>query len=294
MKFAIIGGSGKMGQWFARLLVQEGQQVLLIGRSEPKLLAVKEQLDVDVANVDVATDIARVAEADVVMVSVPLDAFEAVVAELAPHTRAEQMVLDVTSLKTKPVDVMHRHVGSAAVLGMHPVFGPGARSLAGLNFVLTPTNERETSLAYQVRGLLEERGARVSLMTPQEHDDMMTVVLGLAHFIAIVSADVLLGQSSFQQLKQVGGTTYKLLYTLVESVISEDPELYASLQMSFPDIARVEGSFLQAASEWAEIVKNGDRQAFAGRMTALRDKLEETDPEFRKAYEDMYRVTEGL
>ncbi|GAI64600.1 unnamed protein product, partial [marine sediment metagenome] len=30
--------------------------------------------------------------------------------------------------------------------------------------------------------------------------------------------------------------TYKVLLTLVESVLSEDPELYASLQMNLPNI----------------------------------------------------------
>ena len=83
---------------------------------------------------------------------------------------------------------------------------------------------------------LEARGANVSVMTPAEHDRMMTVVLGLAHFIAIVSADTLLSLENFAEMKKIGGTTFKVLYTLVESVISEDPELYASLQMSFPDI----------------------------------------------------------
>jgi prephenate dehydrogenase len=33
-KVAIIGGTGKMGQWFARLLVQEGKSVTIIGRNK--------------------------------------------------------------------------------------------------------------------------------------------------------------------------------------------------------------------------------------------------------------------
>lgn len=289
MNFAIIGGSGKMGRWFARLLVGEGHRVLLLGRSEARLRPARDQL-----GVDASTDTRRIAGADVVLVSVPPNAFEGVVAGMAPHTRAGQVVIDVTSLKTAPVEAMHRHLPSAAVLGMHPVFGPGARGLAGRSFVLTPTNDAETALARKVTDYLEERGARVSLMTPQEHDRLMTIVLGLAHFIAIVSADALLAQDSFQRLKQVGGTTYRLLHTLVESVISEDPELYASLQMSFPAIAGVEASFLKAAGEWAQMVRDGDRQGFVSRMQGLKDRLEETDPEFRKAYQDMYRLTEWL
>ena len=278
-----------MGQWFARLLAQEGNEVLLVGRSEEKLRAVQQELDVDIT-----TDVGRVGDADVIVISVPLDAFEAVVKQIAPHTHSGQSVVDFTSLKAEPVDIMHRHITSAAILGTHPVFGPGAKSLVNQNFVLTPTNDEETALADKVRGYLDARGARVSLMTPEEHDRMMTVILGLAHFIAIASADTLLSMERFQEMKQIGGTTFRVLYTLVESVISEDPELYASLQMSFPDIGEIEGQFQQSVKTWADLVKSGDRQAFVDRMSALKNRLEETDPHFQKAYEDMYRITDGL
>ena len=289
MRIAIVGGSGKMGQWFARLLRDEGNDVLVVGRSEEKLQQVRQNLDIKTT-----TDISRVRDSDVVIVTVPLDAFEAVIEQVAPYTNSKQVVVDFTSLKAKPVDIMHRHIRSAVILGTHPVFGPGARSLANQNFVLTPTNERENTLAIKVRDYLEAHKARVSLMSPEEHDRMMTVILGLAHFIAIVSADTLLSMDRFQEMKQIGGTTFRVLYTLVESVLSEDPELYASLQMGFPDISAIEGQFQQSVEMWADMVKNNDRRAFVDRMSALKKRLEETDPDFEKAYEDMYRITDGL
>jgi len=288
MKVAIVGGSGKMGQWFARLLAQEGKEVLLVGRSEERFRQVR--LDLDIKS---TTDVSQVRDADVIVISVPLDAFEAVVKQIAPHTHSGQSVVDFTSLKAEPVDIMHRHITSAVTLGTHPVFGPGAKSLVNQNFVLTPTNDGETALADKVRDYLEAKGARVSLMAPEEHDRMMTVILGLAHFIAIASADTLLSMDRFQEMKQIGGTTFRVLHTLMESVISEDPELYASLQMSFPDIGEIEGQFQQSVKTWADLVKSGDRQAFVDRMSALKDRLEETNPHFKRAYEDMYRITEG-
>ncbi len=289
MRIAIVGGSGKMGQWFARLLRGEGNEVLVVGRSEEKLRHVRSDLDIETT-----TDISRVGDADVVIVTVPLDAFELVIGQVAPHVNSAQVVVDFTSLKAKPVDIMHTYIGAAVTLGTHPVFGPGAKSLANQNFVLTPTNEREYALALRVKEYLETHKARVSLMSPEEHDRMMTVILGLAHFIAIASADTLLSMDRFQEMKQIGGTTFRVLYTLVESVLSEDPELYASLQMGFPDISIIEGQFRQSVETWANIVKNNDRQTFVDRMTALKDRLEETDPDFRTAYEDMYRITDGL
>jgi prephenate dehydrogenase len=289
MKIAIIGGSGNMGRWFARVLREEGKQVLLLGRSKEKLRAAQERLDVETS-----TDISLVSNADFVIISVPLDAFESVVRQLAPHINAGQAVIDITSLKSQPVDVMHRHITEAVTLGTHPVFGPGAKSPANQNFVLTPTNEPEKALAEKVGTYLEARGGRVSLMTPQEHDEMMSIILGLAHFIAIVSADTLLHHDMYQQMKMIGGTTYKVLCTLVESVISEDPELYASLQMSFPNIDQIEGQFLSNVADWANMVKNGDRHRFVERMDELKGILEKTDPHFRKTYENMYRITDVI
>jgi prephenate dehydrogenase len=289
MKVAIIGGSGKMGQWFTRQLLQEGEDVVITGRNQEKLRAAGKKL-----GAPIATNIEAVKQADVVIISVPLDTLETVVKEIAPYTRDEQVFLDVTSLKTTPVEIMHRYIRKGTVLGTHPVFGPGAKSASNQNFVLTPTNEEEVLVAAKTRQYLEERGANVSIMSPLEHDQMMSVVLGLAHFIAIVSADTLLSFEKFQEMKKIGGTTFKVLYTLMESVISEDPELYASLQMSFPNIKEIEGLFQTRTKLWADMVKNNDKQGFVKRMNSLREKLEKTDPSFHHAYENMYRITEKL
>jgi len=290
MKIAIIGGGGNMGRWFARYLLSESMQVVISGRNQEKLHAAARELGIPAAS----SNIEAVKQADVVVISVPIDMFETVVKEIAPYITDRHTVIDICSLKSMPVEVMHNYIKRGVVLGMHPVFGPGAKSLANQNFVLTPTNPAERKLAGKVRTYLDGKGAHVSLISPQEHDEIMSVVLGLAHFIAIVSADTLLSFDKFADMKKIGGTTFKVLYTLVESVISEDPRLYATLQMHFPDIARVEGLFLQNAALWADMVKTKDAQGFAKRMSALREKLEKTDPSFRKAYQNMYKITEEL
>ncbi len=180
------------------------------------------------------------------------------------------------------------------ILGAHPIFGPGAKSIANQNFVLTPTNDREKTLAQKVEGYLETRGAKVTLMTPQEHDEVMAVVLGLSHFIALVSADTLVSFDKLKQMEAIGGVTYKVLLTLVESVISEDPELYASLQMSLPNMMEIEKLFQRRVKTWADLVGNKDKQKFVERMGALKSRFEEGNPDFGKAYENMYKIVEGL
>jgi prephenate dehydrogenase len=289
IKVGIIGGAGNMGKWFARFLVKEGMPVIISGRNQEKLRKTGKELKIPSdSNVELTK------QSDVVIISVPPDSLETVVKEIAPHTRPSQIIVDITSVKTLPLEIMHKYLKKGTVLGTHPVFGPGAKNLTNQNFVLTPTNKKESTLANCIKKYLESKGANVSVMTPQQHDETMTVVLGLAHFIAIVSADTLLGLNNFQEMKKIGGTTFKLLYTLVESVISEDPQLYASLQMNFPDISKVESLFQKNTKLWAEMVKNKDRDGFARRMSALQSKLEKTDPTFRKAYENMYKITQKI
>lgn len=288
MKVAIIGGSGRMGRWLARFLLKDGQDVVAIGRNKSRLREVKQQL-----GIETATSPDAVKTADVVLISVPMDSFETVVKQLSPYLRPEQIIMDITSIKARPVEVMHRYIKTGKVLGTHPMFGPGAKDFSKQNVVLTPTRKKETALAQKVKQYLEARGARVTLMTPQDHDEMMAVVLGLAHFIALVSADALLSFDKLKQMEQVGGTTYKLLLTLVESVLTEDAEFYASLQMNLPKMPEIHGLFQKKAQAWTSLVRSKDSRGFIERMDALKDKLAKSDPDFKRAYEKMYRLLGG-
>jgi len=288
-KIAIIGGSGKMGQWFARFLLQEGKTITLIGRNKEKLEEIKHKLDVAVS-----TDISDIQLTDAVIISMPIDCFEKTAKQMSRFTHSSQIIFDVTSVKSIPVELMHRYIANGQILGTHPVFGPGARSLANQNFVLTPTTPQEEKLALSVQDFLAKREAKVQIMTPDEHDSMMSVVLGLAHFIAIISADSLAGLEKLKEMESIGGITYKVLWTLVESVISEDPELYASLQMNLPQLPYFQEQFLTNAAEWTELVKNKDRDEFVRRMKSIHNQLEAKSNNFGKAYDNMYKIAEGL
>ncbi len=288
MRVAIIGGSGKMGRWFAKFLLKDGKEVVITGRNEKKLLEAKRQL-----GAEVASNVEAVKSADAILLSVPVESFEEVVTQISPHVQPRQIVVDISSIKVFPVETMHKHLKTKFTLGVHPLFGPGAESITNQNFILTPTNDEEGALAQKIRKYLEVRGARVSLMTPREHDEKMAIVLGLSHFIALVSADTLLS-SDLRQTEAIGGITYKVLLTLVGSVLSEDPEFYASLQMNLPNITEMEGLFQKKARVWADLVKNKDRQKFIQQMKVLRNRLEKDNPDFGKAYQNMYRIVEGL
>jgi prephenate dehydrogenase len=289
-RIAIIGGAGRMGRWLTGFLRKDGFPVIVADADAESLSELSKQPGVTVA----ADNLAALTDADYVLLSVPIEVFENVVAQIGPHVRPDQVVIDITSTKVRPVELMHRHIGAGRVLGAHPLFGPGAASIENKNVVLTPTTSAERELAGKVAGYLESRGARVSRMTPPEHDDTMSLVLGLSHFIALVAADTLLSSGEIRPMATSGSSTYKVLLTLIESVLSEDPELYASLQMNFPRVVDYERLFREKTADWADLVAGQDRPAFVRRMRELKQRLQKIAPDFEKSYEKMYRIVEGL
>ncbi len=289
MRVAIVGGCGKMGQWFAGQLKSEGHDILI---ADPKSGQTKEGHQ-NFTGTLLASNSEAVKRAEAVIISVPIDSLEEVITEIAPHVRSDQIVLDITSVKVLPVSLMHRHIRTGLVLGAHPVFGPGAGSFANHNVVLTPTSDSERALAEKVRAYLERRKARISLMTPDEHDELMAVVLGLAHFIAIAAADALVEFGRLKELRTIGGVTYRALLTLIESVISEDAALYASIQMNLPKMPAVHDLFAKSTGRWTRLVRDKNRDDFIERMNTLRKCLEENNADFGRAYQNMYRLAEG-
>jgi len=175
-------------------------------------------------------------------------------------------------------------------LGTHPVFGPGAKSLEGQNFVLTPVDEEERRFAAEFKGWLEERDAKVAVLSPRRHDELMSLVLGFPHFVGLVAGDALMNSSDFVEAKQVGGASYKLLLTLAGAVAAEEPVFYSNLHMSLPEMEQIEGLFLEKAEEWLRLVKRKDCGGFGRKMEQVKKRLKELDPDYEQYYRLMYRL----
>ena len=287
MRVAIIGASGKMGRWCARFLLKEGHQVLLVGRDMRKLAPLARSL-----KMPATTRYDDLSDDDVLLLSVPIDRFEEVVRQLSPHVKSQKTVVEITSVKTAPIAALHRHLKTDRILAVHPMFGPGARGVSGQNFALTPTSPTEAAIAAQAKAFLEARGARVTVLTPEEHDRMMAIALALPHLVALVTADTLLKIDPAQNTAALGGSSFKLLRMLVERVITEDPDFYASLQMALPDAPRVHKAFQEALGEWTGRVTQKDSAGFAAVMAGLKERWAGRRPDFARAYDDMYRLLE--
>ena len=63
--------------------------------------------------------------------------------------------------------------------------------------------------------------------------------------------------------------------------------------MNLDGMAEIEELFQKSAKTWADLVKKRDWQEFVNRMSVLRDRLEKDDPDFGRAYENMYKLLES-
>ena len=288
MRIAIIG-AGKMGVWFAKFFHSKGYDVVVADRKKEKIANLKKELQVKAT-----TDFKEaVTDADQVLICVSINAFEEVVKTISPVIHQGQVVMDICSIKETPVKVMHKYIKGALVLGTHPVFGPGSNGVKHKAYILTPTNAKEEKFAEEFKKWLEQEEAHVFVMSPKRHDEMMSIVLGLPHFLGLVACETLLEQKDFSETKKVAGTTYRMLFTLAEATALETPDLYASLQTNLPELGKVEDLFMAKAKEWLNLIKNNDAEAIVKRMERLKAKLMEADSDFAKSYEVMYKMLES-
>jgi prephenate dehydrogenase len=262
--------------------------VVLADRKKTKLENLKDLM------VDLTTNFQEaVQDADQIILCVSINAMEEVVKAISPSLREGQVVMDISSIKEAPVKTMHQYIKDATVLGTHPVFGPGSNGVKHKAYILTPTNTKEQEFAEKFKLWLEKEEAHVFIMTPKKHDELMSVVLGLPHFLGLVACETLLEQKNLPETKKVAGTTYRMLFTLAEATALETPDLYAAVQTNLPELGKIEDTFMVKAQELLSLIKSKDNKAIVERMEQLKKRLKESNSDFVESYENMYRMLES-
>ena len=248
---AVIGGRGGMGSLMARLFGDLGHQVLVV------------DLGTELTAVDAAS------VADVVVVSVPIDATDSVIRAVGPRLREDAVLMDVTSIKEAPIAAMLAST-KASVVGTHPMFGPNVHSLQGQRVVVC--RARGDEWADWVSRMLQARGLSVQETSPAHHDRMMAVVQVLTHFQTQVLGLTLarLGTPLDETLRFTSPAYLMELYVTARH-FDQSPDLYGPIEMRNPATAHVTTAFRAAAGEVAEILGSGDRERFRALFDEVRD-----------------------
>ncbi|MBC2772737.1 prephenate/arogenate dehydrogenase family protein [Rhizobium sp. AQ_MP] len=190
-RIALIG-IGLIGSSIARDVKKLGlaKDVVVSTRSLDTLKRA-EELELGTAYVASASD--AVKDADLVIVSVPVGASEAVAKQIAPNLKPGAIVTDVGSTKASVIAQMAPHMPEGVhFIPGHPLAGteksgPDA-GFAGLFkgrwCIFTPLEGTDPKALSRLRGFWEALGSRCDEMDPQHHDKVLAIVSHLPHIIA--------------------------------------------------------------------------------------------------------------
>jgi prephenate dehydrogenase len=187
-------------------------------------------------------DLREASSCDTVMLAVPVQRFRQALTDIAPMLKPDALVIDVASVKIKPVAAMQELLPpSVSIVGTHPLFGPqsGKNGIAGLNIAVCETRGgRGPEVA---RFCAEKLALRVSEVTPEEHDREAAYVQGLTHMLAkiIVSLDL--------PEMRMPTRTYELMQQMVEMIRYDSDDLFRAIERENPFSTEAKQAFFAAA-----------------------------------------------
>ncbi len=192
--------------------------------------------------------------ADLVVVAVPGPAVVKVVREVAALAPRDAVITDVAGLKATLVEEVEAALSDADArperfVGGHPMAGsersgPEAADpqlFQAAPWVLTPSPVTDDGALASVRSFVASLGARVLVLGPERHDELVTVVSHLPLFVASALVDV------------------------AADPVGDVDAVLAVAGTGFRDTTRVAAS---DAGPWADVVER-NAEALAGRLDAL-------------------------
>jgi len=197
-------GLGLIGSSLARVIRAQGlaKKIVASSRSERTL-----QTALDIALIDEAyTDAAQaVANADLVVLAMPVCSTEKVLASIKHAVRPETIITDVGSTKGNVVDAARRVFGEVPshFIPAHPIAGSEQSGVLagkvdlfkGHKVIITPLAHSNPQASQQVKQLWQAAGADVLIMTVERHDEVLAKTSHLPHFLAFSLVDTLAKES---------------------------------------------------------------------------------------------------
>lgn len=235
----IIGGTGKMGQWFKHFFEENHLKVLIYGRSTP--LTIK--------------DVAK--ESDIVIISVPISETQKVIKEIISLMPKSSLLTDITSFKVMPLETMKE--AQCASLGMHPLFGPSATISQGLKIVFC--EQSKNKYVDFLKDLFKKNNIEIIKLSSEEHDYQMAYIQAFTHAINLLYSKIIFEQKNMLSNKLL--TPIFALQSLVMGrVLYQDLKLIRDIQFYNPYFLPVLEAFLEEGKKLEKIIEKEDEKGF--------------------------------
>ncbi|MEM9302685.1 MAG: bifunctional chorismate mutase/prephenate dehydrogenase [Pseudomonadota bacterium] len=257
----VVGGAGKMGRWIAGFLDSQGYAV-----------AIADEHPEDVGFPNRPDWLEDVDQWDVIILATPI-AITADLLEALEQRRPRGLIFDVSSLKS-PLRRPLRALADAGlrVTSVHPMFGPDTRLLSGRHVILVDVGHAEANA--EARALFEPTMAELVEMSLEDHDRLISYVLGLSHALNIGFFTALResGEAS-GQLARLSSTTFDAQLDVARAVAGDNPRLYFEIQ-SLNDYRLAPLNALgEAIDRLRSMVVSGDENGFVRLMELGREYL---------------------
>ena len=187
---------------------------------------------------------------DIIILCTNADSFEQLIKGNAQYFNPKAIVLDVASIKMKPVQLMLKYLPTTCeIIGTHPLFGPqsGKYGIRNLNFVLCPVRTKHADRIYAFAAKMLK--LNVLIRTPEAHDQEMAYVQALTHFIAR-AVDLMHIPDIEQKTK-----AYEALLDIRKMLAGDSFDLFKTIENDNPFAKDIRKKFSSALMELEEKIK---------------------------------------
>ena len=260
-KILIIGGLGKMGSWLADFVYHQGHDVLIYDPGGKHK---------DYANASSLEE--GIKDAELIIVSVSLSRSPEVMRQLVA-LKPEGVVCDLCSIKKNLLPIYREALAARISLtSLHPLFGPGTRSLHGQNIVVCTCGDTRADAA--ICALFSETAANLVTMTPEEHDHLMGLTLSMSHAVNMLFARAVAHSGEkFERLNAVASATWNKQMKTTCEVAGENMDLYFEIQRQC-DFRRIYESMEKEAATLKTLLGEDRRSEFKKEMEVVADYFE--------------------
>jgi cyclohexadieny/prephenate dehydrogenase len=275
-KLALIG-FGLIGGSIARAARTQGLagEIVATARSAKTRARVSE---LGIADRVVASNAEAVADADLVILCIPVGACGGVAEEIAKYLKPGAIVSDVGSVKGAVVRDMAPHLPAGVhFVPAHPVAGTEhsgpdsgfAELFINRWCILTPPDGADAKAVEKLRAFWAALGARVEVMTPDHHDLVLAITSHLPHLIAytIVGTADELGQVTSSEVMKFSAGGFRDFTRIAAS----DPIMWRDVFLANKEaVLEMLGTFNEDLSKLTRAIRRGDGEALFEHFTRTR------------------------
>ena len=195
------------------------------------------------------------------LIATSLDTVQEVIDELRALSFGG-VVFDIASFKSHLKDSIGRAAeGGISITSIHPMYGPTAGSLSGK--VICFCDCGCAGANGMVESFFVDTPASRVTVSLDEHDRIVSYVLGLSHMINILFATVLReGGFSRADLEAIGSVTFFSQMVTTSNVMKNNHDLYYSIQKLNPHGKELYECLIDTIERVTDLVLSGNETGF--------------------------------